>query len=168
MLKRVTILASILLLALFLSSVAVAQDPVPQHSDPNWQASYWNNMTLSGTAVLQRSEANLDYDWGAGSPAPGIVNNDQFSARWTRYVDFTAGTYRFTATADDGIRVWLDNELIINDWSDPARLHPRLQPAGRGCDLFAGRAGCGLKWGGNGRAPLRAWSDRANWCVPGL
>jgi hypothetical protein len=122
MLKRVTILASILLLALFLSSVAVAQDPVPQHSDPNWQASYWNNMTLSGTAVLQRSEANLDYDWGAGSPAPGIVNNDQFSARWTRYVDFTAGTYRFTATADDGIRVWLDNELIINDWSDhPAR-----------------------------------------------
>src|SRR5690606_2207379 len=29
-----------------------------------------------------------------------------------------AGTYRFTATSDDGVRVWLDGELIINDWSD--------------------------------------------------
>ena len=40
MLKRVTILIISLLLALFLSSAVVAQDPVPQHSDPNWQASY--------------------------------------------------------------------------------------------------------------------------------
>jgi len=118
MLKRLTILTCSLFLALFLFSAVGAQQPGPQHSDPNWQASYWNNMTLSGTAVLQRSEANLDYDWGAGSPAPGTVNTDQFSARWTRYVDFTAGTYRFSATADDGIRVWLDSELIINDWSD--------------------------------------------------
>jgi hypothetical protein len=118
MLKRATILISSLLLALFLSSAVMAQDPVPQHSDPNWQASYWNNMSLSGTAVLQRSEANLDHDWGAGSPAPGTVNADQFSARWTRYIDFTAGNYRFAATADDGIRVWLDGTLIINDWSD--------------------------------------------------
>jgi hypothetical protein len=118
MLKRATILISSLLLALFLFSAVMAQDPVPQHSDPNWQASYWNNMTLSGTAVLQRSEANLDHDWGTGSPAPGTVNADQFSARWTRYIDFTASNYRFAATADDGIRVWLDGTLIINDWSD--------------------------------------------------
>jgi len=67
--------------------------------------------------VLQRSEANLDYDWGNGSPGPG-VNTDGFSARWTRYIDEDPGTYRFTATSDDGIRVRVDGDLIINEWYD--------------------------------------------------
>jgi hypothetical protein len=102
-------------LSVLLVGTAAAQQP--QHADVNWQASYWNNMTLSGTAVLQRPEAQIDYNWGSGAPATG-VNHDQFSARWTRYVDFAAATYRFSATADDGIRVWINNELIINDWSD--------------------------------------------------
>jgi len=120
MFKRLSIL-TLFLLTLLLANTALAQGPAPQHSDPNWQASYWNNMTLSGTPVLQRSEASLDHNWGAGSPGAG-VNADQFSARWTRYIETTAGNYRFTATADDGIRVWINGDLIINDWSDhPAR-----------------------------------------------
>ena len=81
-----------------------------------WHASYWNNTTQAGTPALQRSEAVLDHDWGTGSP-PNVVN-DRFSARWTRYIDLSAGVYRFTATSDDGIRVCVDNELIINEWYD--------------------------------------------------
>jgi hypothetical protein len=120
MFKRLSIL-SLFLLTLLLANTALAQGPAPQHSDPAWQASYWNNMTLSGTPALQRSDAHLDFNWGNGSPGPG-VNADQFSARWTRYIDVPAGNYRFTATADDGIRVWVNNDLVINDWSDhPAR-----------------------------------------------
>lgn len=118
MIKRLSIL-TLFLLALLLAPNTLAQGTLPQHSDPTWQASYWNNMTLSGTPVLQRSEPGLDYNWGSGSPGPG-VNADQFSARWTRYIDVPAGSYRFTATADDGIRVWVNNDLIINDWSDHA------------------------------------------------
>ena len=91
--------------------------PGPRHSDPNWQATYWNNITLSNTPAMQRSEPNLDWDWGGGSPGDG-VNNDHFSARWTRYIDVPAGPYRFYATSDDGIRVWLDNKLIIDQWHD--------------------------------------------------
>lgn len=103
---------------LLLTGRALAQGPVgPQHSDPVWQASYWNNKLLSGAPVLQRAEAAIDYDWGRGSPDPAI-NADRFSARWTRYVDLTPGIYRFTATSDDGIRVWVDNNLIINHWND--------------------------------------------------
>jgi hypothetical protein len=103
--------------------IAYAQGPVAQHSDPFWQVSYWNNMTLSGAPVVQGAEAHLDWDWGSRSPHAS-VNADHFSARWTRYIDVTTGTYRFTATSDDGIRVYVDNRLVIDQWHDhPARTY---------------------------------------------
>jgi hypothetical protein len=87
------------------------------HSDPAWQATYWNNLYLSDAPALQRSEGAIDYDWGTGSPDPAI-HADNFSARWTRYIDVVPGRYRFTATSDDGMRVWVDNSLLINEWYD--------------------------------------------------
>lgn len=36
--------------------------------------------------------------------------------RWTRYIDVPAGLYLFTATSEDGIRVYVENDLIINQW----------------------------------------------------
>lgn len=96
---------------------ALAQDgPVTQHTAVVWDVSYWNNRTLSGQPIITTQEHNLDWNWGLG--APNGVPTDDFSARWTKYIDVPAGTYRFTATADDGIRVYVDNNLIINEWSD--------------------------------------------------
>ncbi len=115
-----------LVLVILLLSVAVpvaAEGPVnPQHSDPTWAATYWNNTDLSGTPALQRSEANVNYDWGAGSPQSGTINADYFSARWTRYIDVTPGTYSFTITCDDGMRLWVDGELLLEPWYE----HPSL------------------------------------------
>ena len=92
-----------------------------QATDPTWVAYYWNNTSFAGPPVLQQAEANLDHNWGTGSPAAGVPA-DRFAARWTRYVAFAAGTYRFAATGDDGIRVWAAGQLVIDDWSDhPAR-----------------------------------------------
>lgn len=117
MMKRGSFLIG-LALWLIVSSTAFAQGPItPQHSDPTWQASYWNNLMFYGAPVLQRSEPNLDYNWGTGSPDPAVPA-DGFSARWTRYIDVPPGVYRFTATSDDGIRVWVDGEWIINEWYD--------------------------------------------------
>jgi hypothetical protein len=112
---------SIVVLVLFgFTSTALAQEPVvPTHSDPAWRAQYWNNTSLSGAAVLERQEPELSHNWGAGSPHPSIAA-DRFSARWARTIYTTAGTYRFTATSDDGIRVWLDDERIIDQWNDHA------------------------------------------------
>ncbi len=108
-----------LILVLGINDLALAQGPSgPLHSDPYWQASYWNNKTLAGAPVLEREEPEINYDWGTGSPHPS-VNADQFSARWTRYLD-VSGAYRFTATGDDGFRVYLDGTLIINEWYDHA------------------------------------------------
>jgi hypothetical protein len=109
----------LLLVSLLSGSSVSAQGSMPQHSDPTWQAAYWNNTSLSGSPVLQRSESSLDYNWGTGSPGPG-VHADGFSARWTRYLDLAAGTYRFTATSDDGMRVYVDGSLLINEWYDHA------------------------------------------------
>ncbi|MFZ0544481.1 MAG: PA14 domain-containing protein, partial [Candidatus Promineifilaceae bacterium] len=95
----------------------LAQGPSPEHSDPTWQAQYWNNRFLDGAPVFERSEAAIDYNWGNGSP-DSHVNVDDFSARWTRYLDLAAGTYRFTVNSDDGIRLWVDSTLLFNDWSD--------------------------------------------------
>ena len=131
MLRRISILSSLILI-LALAGVAwvygIAQarpQPEPQlqpqsqlqPSDLFWQAAYWNNKTLSGAPTLVRSEPDINSDWGRASPASS-VNADRFSARWTRYIDVTPGTYRFTAASDDGMRVWVDNVLIINQWND--------------------------------------------------
>lgn len=83
----------------------------------SWTARYWNNRTLSGDPVLVRSEGSINYDWGAGSPAPE-VQVDNFSAEWTQTVNIPAGTYRFTITTDDGMRVFVDNTVVIESWFD--------------------------------------------------
>jgi hypothetical protein len=120
MLRRILFaisLVALLITSTAVSDVALAQGNSPDHSDPTWQASYWNNTSLSGSPVLQRSEANLDYNWGIGSPDPAVWS-DGFSARWSRYLDLAPATYRFTTTSDDGIRVYIDGSLLINEWYD--------------------------------------------------
>jgi len=119
MVKRLRLVGLVIIL-LGLAAPVAAQGPVlPQHSDPTWHAKYWNNKDLSGTAVLTREDANIDFDWGTGSPGSGVPV-DRFSARWTRYIDVTPGTYRFSATSDDGIRVWIDDVLLLDHWYDHA------------------------------------------------
>lgn len=115
MLKRIRFLTGFALaFVIFLALVGT----VPAHAaDANWTARYWNNRTLTGDPVLVRQESSIDHDWGGGAPAPQ-VNDDNFSVQWTRSINFSAGTYRFTATMDDGMRVWVDNNLIIDSWYD--------------------------------------------------
>src|SRR6476646_5634690 len=117
MLKYMRLLLAIGLF-LLASSVAMAQGPLPQHTDPMWQASYWNNKYLRGAPTLQQSEDAINHDWGNGSPGPGI-ESDAFSARWTRYIDApTSRTYRLGITCDDGMRIYIDNALVLDEWHD--------------------------------------------------
>jgi hypothetical protein len=93
--------------------VAVVAAGVPD--DDPWQASYYDNVYLSGDPVLTRIEPSLNHNWGLGSPGDGVPR-DYFSARWTQPLYFYAGTYRFATYTDDGVRLWIDGRLVIDAW----------------------------------------------------
>ncbi len=80
-----------------------------------WRGEYFNNETLTGIPALVRGDTAINFDWAAESPHP-LVNADHFSARWTRTLNFSAGTYEFSALRDDGARLWIDNVMVIDAW----------------------------------------------------
>lgn len=82
----------------------------------NWRGEYYNNTSLSGSPAVIRDDAAINFDWNNGSPLPGTVSNDNFSVRWTRNLNMPAGRYQFTVATDDGVRLWVNNALIIDSW----------------------------------------------------
>jgi RHS repeat-associated protein len=92
--------------------------PTPTPSG-SYTGQYFSNIGLSGSPALTRNDQAVDFDWVSGSPDP-LIPIDNFSVRWTRSVSLAAGTYEFSVTADDGVRLWVDNELIIDKWIDQA------------------------------------------------
>ena len=78
---------------------------------------YFDNIDLTGR-FLFRTDATIDFDWGTGPPATGMGNNT-FSVRWTGQVEpLYNELYTFRTLSDDGIRLWVDDTLIINQWND--------------------------------------------------
>lgn len=86
-------------------------------SFPQWRGAYFSNPNLTGDPVLERNEVDIDFDWGSGSPGSGVPS-DNFSSRWSRTVQFDAGLYRFHARMDDGLRLFVDGNLLIDAWQD--------------------------------------------------
>ncbi len=87
-------------------------------------AIYYANPDFTGASV-SRTDATVNFNWAGAAPASGIAGNN-FSARWTGSV--TPGysqTYTFTVTASDGVRLWVNNRLLIDDWNTHALAVPR-------------------------------------------
>ena len=106
-------------------------NPTPTPPSPSvttggpWTALYYNNTDLSSTPVDTRVDPKINFDWGMGSPS-GAVNSDGFSVLWTSINSFEAATYKFTSTSDDGVRVYVDGTLVIDDWN----VHPATEKSG--------------------------------------
>ena len=76
---------------------------------------YFDNQDLTNMK-LERIDPAINFVWGSGSPDP-LIAKDTFSVRWEGLWDFAvAGTYRFTMTTDDGMRLWIDDVLILDAW----------------------------------------------------
>ena len=94
------------------------QPPPPTPiSFPDWKGEYYANQHLSGDPALVRNDPTINFNWGTGGPGGGVPG-EHFSARWSRSVDFAASFYQFNARSDDGIRAWVDGNLIIDQWHD--------------------------------------------------
>lgn len=79
-------------------------------------AQYYNNSDMTNLA-LTRVDSNVNFAWGNGSPAPAL-DADTFSVRWSGQVEsrFTEA-YSFIVNADDGVRLWVNGQLLIDRWT---------------------------------------------------
>lgn len=99
-------------------------DPTPSPTEPSYVAGF-GAQYFEGTSfnrfVLTDVHEAVDFDWGRGQPLPELPD-DQFSIRWNGI--FTAphqsgeNNYRFTVSTNDGVRMFVNGELVIDDWSE--------------------------------------------------
>ncbi len=81
--------------------------------EPGFTAQYFAGYRTLATTV---TEAAIDHAWADAAPTSGVAA-DRFSARFTGTLEVpAAGTYSFAVTADDGVRLWIDDALVIDDW----------------------------------------------------
>lgn len=90
-----------------------------------WKADYYRGVEPRGAPVLEQRESRggspIDYNWGASSPVPGLLASDAWSARWEGTFNFENGNYVFRANSDDGVRVYLNDTIVIDGWDDGYR-----------------------------------------------
>ncbi|HEX8834521.1 MAG TPA: PA14 domain-containing protein [Abditibacteriaceae bacterium] len=81
------------------------------------KATYFDNANFTGSSV-SRVVSRVNFPWGTLSP-DAAIGADTFSARWEGWVQPQySQTYTFYARADDGVRLWVNNQLLIDAWKD--------------------------------------------------
>ncbi|HXI60328.1 MAG TPA: PA14 domain-containing protein, partial [Polyangia bacterium] len=127
----------------------------PQSGPGGLGAQYFANTTLTGPPVTTHVEA-VNFDWGYAPPEAGLPS-DNFSVRWTGTVIAPAtGNYTFQTVSDDGVRLWLGDQLVIDHWTDHGEKTDTAAPialgAGQRTDVKleyyerTGRAVVRLRW----------------------
>lgn len=103
------------------NGVAVSEKPafvrVAAQGGAGLRAEYYDTINFSGPALV-KTGGNISGNWGDGSPDAAIAP-DTFSVRWTGQVkpQFSE-TYTFYTNTDDGVRLWVDGQLLIDRWVD--------------------------------------------------
>jgi hypothetical protein len=83
--------------------------------DGQYLARYWSNTTRAGEPSNTRCEpAPLRHDWSTAGPSSSMT--DQFSARYEGRFSFEAAEYEFVLDGDNGVRLWIDGNLAIDQW----------------------------------------------------
>ena len=104
----------------------LVQEEAPEEEEPAfvwerrpvaWQAEYFDNTRLANEPALVRQDSDIDFEWLDKAPGPGLMPRT-FSVRWSGNLTLEAGQYRFTASAPDGLRLWLNDRLVLSAWYD--------------------------------------------------
>jgi hypothetical protein len=97
-------------------SATATPQPLPTvQTFQGWRMEMYANPSLSGEPVALADVPAIDFDWQNGSP-DSRVPADNFSLRFERQITFSSSYYRFTLQADDGVRFWIDERLLIDQW----------------------------------------------------
>ncbi len=100
-------------------------------------AEYFDNIDLTNLKTT-RIDPSVNFEWGTNAPDAAIAA-DTFSARWSgQVVPLYTEQYTFYTVADDGVRLWVDGQLLINDWNDHGPTESRetiLLTAGQKYDI---------------------------------
>lgn len=111
--------ATIAFVGLGLSRAAAQQAPVgcTEVNEGSFYACYYSGVNFD-SLILTRADGQIDFQWG-DNPAPDArIPGTLFSVRWQGDFTFGDGSYTFTATTDDGMRVYVDGDTIIDQWFD--------------------------------------------------
>ena len=121
------------------------------------------------TLVATHTNAQVDFDWSDTPPAD--LPHDHYSVRWTGLIEANqAGTYTLLASSDDGVRVWVDDKLMINAWNtrpvqtDAAKVEFAAHSRHRiRMEYFQDNYGAvaRLAWRLPAKAPLVSWTSEA-------
>ena len=85
-------------------------------SEHGLKGEYFANMKLEGQPTLTRTDSSVDFAWGDTGMSRELLKN--YSARWTgALVPPVTGDYLIGFTGQDGYRVWVDNDLVTEDWN---------------------------------------------------
>jgi beta-glucosidase len=80
------------------------------------KAEYFDNIDLKGEPVLRRTDTSVNFVWGFNGVTSQLKQN--YSARWTGVISpAESGDYILGFTGQDGYRVWIDGELLVEDWT---------------------------------------------------
>lgn len=83
--------------------------------------SYFNRIDFTGETFM-RIDETLNYSWELESPWPGKVRPERFSIIWTgRIVPPRTGEYTFHLQSDDGARLWIDGQLVLDQFVERER-----------------------------------------------
>ena len=119
---------------LYMKSTVPPPPPPPAGDGTGLRGDYYGAMDFSGL-VLTRTDATIDFDWGPNSPDASI-GADRFSVRWTgQILPQYSETTTFYTVSDDGVRLWVNGTLLIDNWTD----HGSTEDSGT-IELQAGHA----------------------------
>jgi len=94
-------------------------DGNPPGSGNGLQGEYFDDIDFTNTKVI-RTDNTVNFNWGTGSPDPAIAA-DTFSVRWTGEIEARfSETYNFQTTTDDGVRLWINDQLVVDQFIDQA------------------------------------------------
>jgi beta-glucosidase len=91
------------------------------------KAEYFNNKDLSGTPVVTKIDKIVDFSW---VQTPNIIGigQDYFSVRWTGIIKpAKTAKYKFAVKGDDGYRLFINDEVVIDYWSDHAPIEKNIE-----------------------------------------